>query len=97
MVRHISDLNIEGPPTIWVISTVVGGIVTGVGLILGLEYLIDRLSDDVSDMSGTVMAGEFTIRETDISSELFSSIKQGPNWTADFLCVPQGYSCLSSS
>lgn len=33
-----------GPPTIWVLFTVVGGITTALGLILALEYVNKRLS-----------------------------------------------------
>ena len=34
----------EAPPTGWVVFTVIGGIATGLGLIVSLEYLGDRLS-----------------------------------------------------
>ncbi|ESA38988.1 hypothetical protein N836_29780 [Leptolyngbya sp. Heron Island J] len=33
-----------GPPTIWVVLTVLGGIATALGLIITLEYAIRRLS-----------------------------------------------------
>ena len=33
-----------GPPTIWVVLTVFGGIATALGLIITLEYAIRRLS-----------------------------------------------------
>jgi hypothetical protein len=38
------DGDFQRPPTIWVIVSFVGGIATGIGLIIGLESLSDRLS-----------------------------------------------------
>ena len=38
------DYDFIGPPTIWVIFTVIGGITTAVGLIIALEYADKRLS-----------------------------------------------------
>lgn len=35
---------IEGPSTVWVIGTIVAGVLSGFGLIFGLEYLSDRLN-----------------------------------------------------
>lgn len=37
-----------GPPTIWVVLTVVGGITTALGLIVTLEYASKRLSPKTS-------------------------------------------------
>ncbi|MEL6398326.1 MAG: hypothetical protein AAFO87_16915 [Cyanobacteria bacterium J06607_6] len=38
------DENFQGPPTVWVITSFVGGIATGLALIYGLEMLGNRLS-----------------------------------------------------
>jgi len=38
------DGDFQRPPTLWVIASFVGGIATGIGLIISLEYLSDRLS-----------------------------------------------------
>ncbi len=40
--------NFIGPPTIWVVLTVIGGITTAVGLIITLEYVSKRLSPRTS-------------------------------------------------
>ena len=40
-----------GPPTIWVLLTVVGGITTALGLILTLEYVNKRLSPQTTSSS----------------------------------------------
>lgn len=40
----IHDGDFQRPPTIWVIVSFAGGIATGIGLIISLEYLSDRLS-----------------------------------------------------
>ncbi|NEQ32326.1 MAG: hypothetical protein F6K04_15210 [Leptolyngbya sp. SIO4C5] len=40
MMNH--DYDFQFPPTIWVVSSVVGGILTGLGLIWSMEYLRDR-------------------------------------------------------
>lgn len=42
----MDDANFESPPMIWIVSTILGGIITGFGLILGLEYFLDRLVPD---------------------------------------------------
>ncbi|EKU97889.1 hypothetical protein Lepto7375DRAFT_7134 [Leptolyngbya sp. PCC 7375] len=39
-----------GPPTIWVVLTVVGGIATALGLIVTLEYVSRRLSPETSSI-----------------------------------------------
>ena len=49
----MNDDNFEGPPTTWVVLTVIGGIATALGLIAGLEYLSDRLSPHSGSMCGS--------------------------------------------
>ena len=38
------DENFQGPPMVWVVTSFVGGIATGLALIYGLGMLGDRLS-----------------------------------------------------
>ncbi|NEQ43545.1 MAG: hypothetical protein F6K00_08280 [Leptolyngbya sp. SIOISBB] len=49
------DENFQGPPTVWVVTSFIGGIATGLALIYGLEMLGDRLSP-VSNLSQTTSA-----------------------------------------
>jgi len=44
VLRPMYDSEFDAPPTFWVVATVVGGIATGLGLVISLEYLGDRLS-----------------------------------------------------
>ncbi|MEA5464819.1 hypothetical protein [Leptothoe sp. PORK10 BA2] len=42
-----------GPPTIWAVLTVVGGIATALGLIITLEYASKRLSPKAQSATDT--------------------------------------------
>ena len=57
MPRHIND-DFEAPSTSWAIATVVAGIATGLGLIIGLEYLSNRISSKNSSLSDLVIVLE---------------------------------------
>lgn len=48
MPRHINDYEFDAPPTLLVLMTIFGGIITGLGVVLSLEYLGDRLSPNTS-------------------------------------------------
>ncbi len=43
-IAYMNKDEIMGPPVIWVVLTVVGGIATALGLIVTLEYASKRLS-----------------------------------------------------
>ncbi len=45
-----------GPPTIWVVFTVVGGIATALGLIITLEYANKRLSPKANSIAQSSLA-----------------------------------------
>ena len=47
-VAYMNKDEFIGPPTIWVVLTVVGGIATALGLIVTLEYASKRLSPKTS-------------------------------------------------
>ena len=73
------DDDFEAPPTVWVVITVVGGIATGIGLIVCLEYLGDRLSPDSRSIrnSAIVLKREAVPGERPSLplSDIFSSIQ----------------------
>ncbi|AFY39813.1 hypothetical protein Lepto7376_3633 [[Leptolyngbya] sp. PCC 7376] len=48
----MQDEDFEGPPTVWVVGTVIAGVLSGIGLVMVLEYFSDRLSPDQSCLSG---------------------------------------------
>ena len=79
MSKCMHDDDFEAPPTVWVVITVVGGIATGLGLIVSLEYLGDRLSPSNRSMhnSAIVLEREAVPRERPSLplSDIFSSIK----------------------
>lgn len=43
--------NFIGPPTIWVVLTVIGGVATALGLIITLESINRRLSPKTSSIT----------------------------------------------
>ena len=44
------DINLEAPPTCWTVLTVIGGITTGIALVIGLETLGKHLPEKNSQV-----------------------------------------------